>query len=170
MWLYELNQNNSGPSVFPVSEMKIDGLKLETFCHGPIEPDISQIGVRVLFNITNCFLPPHEKLELKIAGRFTSSFIATFDKENHLVECEFRWHEIEPVSIFVVLDNVTIPGNFSAQFMDPSNFKNVKEIGVEVSDNFTEITLNFSACDGEINNFTATYNNQKSGSFKYNLN
>ena len=166
MWLYELNQEEpteDKPSIFAVSGLKVEGLDLKTICNGPLKPDILPIQQRAWFNISNCILPPHDKAELRIVGQFSTSFLAIYDKEEQSLRSEIRWYEIEPVAIFVELDDVTIPGHFTAHFVDRNSLNDVRSIGVEVNEDFTGITLNFTECVDDPDSFTATYLPHNSG-------
>ena len=159
LWLYEVNQDpqNEKPFAFPVDRFPIENLDLKTICSGPLVPDIAPIYENSLFNISNCILPSHDKVSFKIVGQFTSSFAASYDEDIEVLRCQFRWFEAEPVAIFVQLDDVTIPGHFTAYFVDSTSLSDVRSIGVEVNDDFTVITLNFSECIGNLSSFTANY-------------
>ena len=168
MWLFELSQNptEQHASVVPVIELQTGELEPKIICSGPAEPQfISITAGRILMNISNCILPPHEKIEIRIVGKTPITFEASYDSRTQRVHCDFRWYQVEPAAVFVVLDDVTLPGHFTTHFVDPSNKNDAKMIGVEVNDDFTVITLNFSECGYDQTNFSATYVYKESGYF-----
>ena len=145
----------------PLGELSSDDLELLSACSGPFEPSFVETNVTSVFTVQNCYLPPHDKLALKLvlADTLLDEGI-NYIRSIQTLQFNHTFKSKGPAIVSIMLDGVPFISQKYIYVYELAPASNAT-IEATLNENNQTVHLNFQNCSVTDANFTVSFKDEQ---------